>query len=245
MLLVRGTVGEVGGDRMSTKHALLGLLLEGPSYPYKLADQLKERVGPAWVVSSGQVYNTIGQLEKEELIEPVDNRMVGQDKRRRFVSITDSGAREFESWMEAGLAAVKLPRRPELLKITLAGPERLKTVLDHIDAYEESCTKRLNEFKEVRDLIPPHRTPVRADHALLRLNLSFDITLLEGELQRARDTREVLLWLHAQPEVIWPSTADPTGTEKTHARRVARKELFEGMAVPQSRQPRRGRFTQR
>jgi DNA-binding PadR family transcriptional regulator len=230
---------------MSTKHALLGLLLEGPSYPYKLADRLKERVGPAWAVSSGQVYKTIGQLEKEELIESVDSSMVDQDKRRRFVSITDSGAREFENWLVAVLVAVKLPRRPELLKITLAGPERLKTVLDQIDAYEESCTKRLNEFKRVRDLIPPHQVPVRADHALLRLNLSFDITLLEGELQRARDTREMLLWLHAQPEAIWPSTADPSATQKARARRGAREELFEGMAAPQPRQSRRGRLGQR
>lgn len=56
---------------MSTKHALLGLLIEGSSYPYQLADRLKERLGPAWELSSGQVYNTIRKMEEEELIEPV------------------------------------------------------------------------------------------------------------------------------------------------------------------------------
>jgi DNA-binding PadR family transcriptional regulator len=228
---------------MSTKHALLGLLLEGSSYPYQLADRLKERLGPAWAVSSGQVYNTIRQMEKEELIEPVADGAVDH-KRRRFVSITDSGEREFEDWLEAILVAVKLPRRPELLKITLAGSARLKTVLGQIDAYEERYTKRLNEFKEVRDLIPPQRRPVRADHVLLRLNLSFDISLLEGELQRARETREMLLWLHAQPEAIWPSAADPSEAHKARARRGAREELFEGMAAPRPRQPRSERLGQ-
>lgn len=229
---------------MSTKHALLGLLLEGPSYPYQLADRLKERLGPAWALSSGQVYNTIRQMEKEELIEPVADSP-GDHKRRRSVSITNSGEREFADWLEAVLVAVKLPRRPELLKITLAGPARLKTVLDHIDAYEERYAKRLSEFKDVRSLIPHQPTLVRADHVLLRLNLSFDISLLEGELQRAREMREMVLWLHAQPNAVWPSIADPSGIEQARARQDARDELFDEMAATQRRQPKRERLGRR
>ena len=220
---------------MSTKHALLGLLLEGSAYPYQLADRLKDRLGPAWDVNSGQIYNTIGQMEREALIEPVGEN--AGDKRRHFFSITHSGRREFEDWLETISDAVKLHRRPELLKITLAGPERLSTALDQIDAYEESCAKRLNEFQEARDLIPHQRTHVRADHVLLRLNLSTDISLLEGELRRARETREMLLWLHAQPEAIWPPTTDPSSSRKAQERRGAREELFEGMAAKQPSNP--------
>jgi DNA-binding PadR family transcriptional regulator len=226
---------------MSTKHALLGLLLEGASYPYQLADRLKERVGPAWAVSSGQVYNTIRQMEKDGLIEPVGSNMAGQDKRRRFFCITGGGEREFESWLQDISGAVRLHRRPELLKITLAGPERLSTMLGHIDAYEESCTRRLNEFREALDLIPSQRARVRADHVLLRLNLSVDISLLEGELQRAREARETLLWLHAQPDAIWPSTANQSGSQEARVWRGARKELFEGMASTQPKRERLGR----
>ncbi|HTC59204.1 MAG TPA: PadR family transcriptional regulator [Solirubrobacteraceae bacterium] len=227
---------------MSTKHALLGLLLEGPSYPYQLADRLKERLGPSWALSSGQVYNTIRKMEEEELIAPVANGSEDQT-RRRSVSITASGEREFEDWLEAILVTVKLPRRPELLKITLA-PDRLKTVLGHIDAYEERYAKRLSEFRDVRSLIPHQPTLVRADHVLLRLNLSFDISLLEGELQRAREMREMLLWLHAQPNAVWPSIANPSGTEKARARQDARDELFEEMAATQRRRAKRERLGQ-
>jgi DNA-binding PadR family transcriptional regulator len=224
---------------MSTKHALLGLLLEGSSYPYQLADRLTDRLGPAWAVSSGQVYSTIRQMETEELIEPLGDNARGQDKRRRFVSITDRGQREFEDWLEAMSGVVKLRRRPELLKITLAGPERLNTALDQIDAFEKSCTRRLNELRGARDLIPDQRTRVRADHVLLRLNLSFDISLLEGELQRGRDAREMLTWLHAQPDAIWPSTAEQSGSQTARVRRGAREELFGRMAAKQSRPPKR------
>jgi DNA-binding PadR family transcriptional regulator len=228
---------------MSTKHALLGLLLEGPSYPYQLADRLKERVGPAWAVSSGQVYNTIGKMERDGLIEPVGSNMAGQDKRRRFFSITDGGEREFEDWLAAITGPVRLHRRPELLKITLAGPERLSTALGHIDAYEERCTGRLNELREARDLIPRQRTRVRADHVLLRLNLGIDISLLEGELQRAREARETLLWLHSQPDAIWPSTADQSTSQEARIREDAREEIF-GRIASEQRQPRRERLGQ-
>jgi len=221
---------------VSTKHALLGLLLEGSSYPYQLADRLQDRLGPGWAVGSGQVSNTIRQMEKEGLIEPTASG-VREHKRRRFVSITESGEREFDDWLDAVLVAVKLPRRPELLKITLAGPERLSTAVEHIDAYEESCMRRLNEFLDARDSIPRQRARVRADYVLLRLNLSADISLLEGELQRAREVRETLLWLHSQPNAIWPSTAARSSSQAAPAWRAARNEIFEGMASTRREQP--------
>ncbi len=224
---------------MSAKHALLGLLIEGPAYPYRLADRLEARLGPAWSVDQSQLYKTIGQMEKEGLIEPVGGRIEGQDKRRRFFAITDVGEREFEDWLELVSGAVRLHRRPQLLKITLAGPQRLSTALGQLDAYEQSCARRLNEFVETRDQIPPQHTPVRADHTFLRLNLSIDITLLEGELQRARETRETLLWLHAQPDAIWPSTGEPSRTHNALARRGAREDLFEGIAAKRRQQPKR------
>jgi DNA-binding PadR family transcriptional regulator len=232
---------------LSAKHALLGLLIEGPAYPYLLADRLEARLGPAWSVDESQLYKTIGQMEKEGLIEPVGGKTKGQDKRRRFFAITEGGEREFEDWLELVSGAVRLHRRPQLLKITLAGPKRLSTALEQIDAYEQSCTRRLNEFVEVREQIPRQQTPVRADHVLLRLNLGIDIALLEGELQRARGTRETLLWLHAQPEAIWPATAEPSRTHNPLGRRGAREDLCEGIAAKRRRQqqPKREELGQR
>jgi DNA-binding PadR family transcriptional regulator len=230
---------------LSAKHALLGLLIEGPAYPYRLADRLEARLGPAWSVDEGQLYRIIGQMEREGLIEPVGGRIEGQDKRRHFFAITDVGEREFEDWLDLVSGAVRLHRRPQLLKITFAGPERLSTALGQLDAYEQSCTRRLNEFVEARDQIPRQHMPVRADHTFLRLNLGMDIALLEGELQRARETRETLLWLHEQPEAIWPPTGEPSGAHDAPARRGAREDLFEGIAAKRRERPKREALGQR
>ena len=216
---------------MSAKHALLGLLLHGSAYPYQLADRLETRLGPAWAVNSGQLYQTIERLERDGLIERVEGSGQSRDDRHVF-QITESGVTEFERWFDATTGGVRLYRRPLLVKITLAGPKRLREALGLVDAYELECAARLNELLRTRDEVPLHGSLVRADHVLLRLNLSADISQLEGELQWARHAREMVSWLLAQ-EAIWPSTAERSGavSEGTRDRKCVRKELFDKMAA--------------
>jgi DNA-binding PadR family transcriptional regulator len=216
---------------MSAKHALLGLLLQGSAYPYQLADRLEARLGPAWSVDSGQLYKTIKQMESDGLIERADDEE-GQGERRHVCAITESGAEEFERWFDAATGGARLHRRPLLVKVTLAGPERLKEALEQVDAYELDRTARLKELLRTRDEIPPQGLQARADHLLLRVNLGADIYQLEGELKWARDAHDVLSRLLSQ-EAIWPSAPERSGAapEKAHDRQGAREELFDKMAA--------------
>jgi DNA-binding PadR family transcriptional regulator len=216
---------------MSAKHALLGLLLQGSAYPYQLADRLEDRLGPAWSVNSGQLYKTIKQMESDMLIERVDG-VEGRDERRHIFAITASGAEEFDRWFEATTGGVRLYRRSLLVKITLAGPERLRDALEMMDAYEQDCTKRLNELLRKRDEVPREGSQVRADHVLLRVNLSADISQLEGELRWTRDARDVVSRLLSQ-EAIWLSAPERSSPapEEARDRQGARAELFDRMAA--------------
>src|ERR1700685_1230557 len=108
---------------MCAKHALLGLLRQRPAYPYELADRLQARLGPAWAINSGQLYQTVQRLEAEGLIERVDATFESHEDRHVF-AITDLGVKEFEHWFESETAGARLPRRPLIAKITLAGPGR-------------------------------------------------------------------------------------------------------------------------
>lgn len=217
---------------MSTKHGLLGLLLQGSSYPYQLADRLEKRLGPSWLVDSGQVYKTIGQMEELGLIELVDRGGGDQDERRRFFAITERGAEEFEKWFQATTDRVKLPRRPLLLKITVSGPERLDEVLKQLEAYELDCTICLQEILRTREEIPHPGPELRADHLFLRVNLGADIAHLEGELKWARDARDVISRLLSQ-KAIWLSTHKRTSTpsERTPDPKGVRIALFDEMAA--------------
>jgi DNA-binding PadR family transcriptional regulator len=220
---------------MSAKHALLGLLRERPAYGYQLGERLQERLGPAWAINSGHLYQTLKRMRKEGLIERVDGAERGRGDRHVF-ALTDSGDAEFQSWFEQAGDGPQLPRRPLLLKITLAGPDRLEDVLRQVDAYERDCADRLKELSCEQDEIPDADQQVRADHVLLRLGLSADISHLRAELGWARHARQMVSWLLGQ-ETVWPGTRRRPGSSVTEARerQDAREELFGRIARKQLR----------
>ncbi len=214
---------------MSAKHALLGLLLDTPAYPYQLASRLEQRLGPSWEVNSGQLYQTVKTMERDGLIERVQGAGGGREDRHVF-AITDDGAREFERWFQGSPDHVRLPRRPLLAKITFAGPERLAEALAKVDTYESECAARLAGVARLRDELTTDGPLVRAQELLLRLNLSTDVIQLEGELRWAAHARELLQWL-AEGEAVWPSRhRQARSGERRHDRSGARKELFGRMA---------------
>ena len=230
---------------MSAKHALLGLLFYRPAYRYQLGERLEERLGPAWAINSGQLYQTIKRLEEQGLIERVDGAADDRTERDIF-AITDGGVDEFERWFGAEMGGARLLRRPLLVKITLAGPERLKGVLEQIDAYESSCAARLKELSSEQEEIPLGGQRVRADHVLLRLGLSADIAHLDAELGWARHARQTISWLLNQ-DAIWPSARKRPGapTKRADDRESAREQLFGRIAARQRRsvsgEPEQGR----
>jgi DNA-binding PadR family transcriptional regulator len=213
---------------VSAKHAVLGLLLQRDAYPYELADRLRSRLGPAWAINSGQLSHTIRTLEREGLIERVVPASAARSERNVF-SITKRGSEEFERWWrEDEMQGVRLARRPLLLKLALAGADRLRTALDQVESYEHTCAQRIGELVRQRDDVPLSGFEVRADHVLLRLSLSADIFQLEGELHWARQAHEVITWL-LNTGAVWPSRAAPPAVEDpAHA---ARRELFGRMAA--------------
>lgn len=226
---------------MSAKHALLGLLLDRPAYPYQLADQLQQRLGPAWKVNSGQLYQTIKGLEKDGLIERLRDVSDEHDDRHVF-QVTDRGVLEFERFFEQTPEAVRLCRRPLLVKITFAGPGKLRDAMAKVDAYEAQCAAQLAEMARRHEELSVEGPLLRADHLLLRLNLSADVFQLEGELRWARHAREMLSWL-AGRQAVWPSGRERAQARQAESERAqheaglhqrerddARRRLFDRMA---------------
>jgi len=212
---------------MSAKHTLLGLLLQGPAYPYQLADRLQQLMGPAWRINSGHLYQTINRIEEEGLVEPVDAHRRAS-RNRHVVAITASGEEEFERWWEEPTDKAQPSRRTLLAKITLAGPERLKDALTQIEAYELKHAARLKEFLRAREAISLGGPKVRADQVLLGLNLTAEIIQLEGELEFARHAYGMVSWL-LNREAIWRSGQERAAASDT--RKGAREELFGRIAA--------------
>lgn len=213
------------------------MLRDGPAYSYQLAARIHELLGPGFDINTGQMSALTTTLRRDELIELVaetgqTERRAGSD--RRIYALTPKGAEEYEDFFAHGSNEPKTFRRSLLVKMALAGPERLGEVLDQINDYEQHCTDRIGELNLRRDeVLPDEDLRPRVDRVILRLAIDADVYQLKAELAWARHAREMISWLR-QSDAIWPaSLASPrlaANPEQT-ARDEARKQLLDRLAA--------------
>lgn len=80
---------------MSLKHALLGLLAQGPRSGYGLLKHFEGSVGYAWPALHSQIYPELARLREEELIEQVGEGPRGA----KTYELTGRGLDEVRRWL--------------------------------------------------------------------------------------------------------------------------------------------------
>jgi len=102
---------------MSVRHALLGLLSEGPKYGHQLRQEFEERTGDVWPLNVGQVYTTLQRLERDGLVESEDSGLEGPQKAFR---ITPAGEEELAEWLRTPPDLTSPPRDELVIKVLVA-----------------------------------------------------------------------------------------------------------------------------
>ena len=103
---------------------LLALLAKEPAHGYELKQALEQTFGAAYPRANiGQVYVTLGRLEKAGLIE---GRDVAQDGKpdKRVYAITEAGRHEVAAWLTEPTEGPRV-RDEFFLKLVLAPETRL------------------------------------------------------------------------------------------------------------------------
>jgi DNA-binding PadR family transcriptional regulator len=131
-------------SRLSTKHAVLGLMIDRPSYGYNLQQQIAERLGFLGLAESA-VYKTLERLEHDGWVEEVGQKQVGATRRgapRVLYRATPDGVASFKSWMAETSDRAVL--RDELqAKLALSDPEDLPRLLEVAEAQSRECLQEL------------------------------------------------------------------------------------------------------
>src|SRR3981081_4599722 len=79
--------------------ALLGLVIERPSYAYELAQRFERAYDGALSLSStSHVYTALGTLQNRSLIEEVPGTRSGRQPKPRYRA-TPSGVEEYRDWL--------------------------------------------------------------------------------------------------------------------------------------------------
>jgi DNA-binding PadR family transcriptional regulator len=81
---------------VSVRHALLALLSEGPKYGLQLREEFEAGTSEVRPLNVGQLYATLGRLEREGLVTSDDSEAAGPHKHFR---ITAGGAGELAAWL--------------------------------------------------------------------------------------------------------------------------------------------------
>jgi DNA-binding PadR family transcriptional regulator len=176
---------------MSTPHVLLGLLIAGPRHGYDLKRAHDERLPQAKPLAFGQVYATLGRLERDGYVEQSGQDRDGGPDRTSY-ALTDLGREHLDAW----LASVEPPAPyvsntlfSKVVVSLLAGDaERASTYLvaqraAHMARMREMTTLKAAPDTGVGDV-------VAADYAIAHLDA--DLRWLQTTLQRVAELdREV------------------------------------------------------
>ncbi|MBO0812459.1 MAG: PadR family transcriptional regulator [Microlunatus sp.] len=101
---------------MSVRWGILALLTQQPMYGAQLRSEFEERTGGTWPLNVGQVYTTLGRLERDGLVACQE----ADDEGRISYQITREGRRQVKLWWESPVPRDETPRSELVIKLALA-----------------------------------------------------------------------------------------------------------------------------
>lgn len=167
---------------MSTAFTLLGLLEPSPTHGYELKRTFDEHFATDKPLPFGQVYATLGRLERDGRAIVVGTESGDGPERKRY-AITDQGVTDLERWLAD--PEVPEPRLQTLLfsKVVLA----LRSGRDanrYLDAQRTAHLSRMRELTTLRRSAPLNQA-LLADYALFHIEA--DLRWLELTAARLDD----------------------------------------------------------
>ncbi|WP_377269505.1 PadR family transcriptional regulator [Peterkaempfera sp. SMS 1(5)a] len=131
---------------MSIRHGLLALLDQGPRYGYQLRSEFEARTGATWPLNVGQVYTTLGRLERDGLVEPSGE----DDEGHVFYAITETGRAEVRSWFGTPVRRDNPPRDELAIKLAMAVTVPGVDVREVVQAQRRHSVRALQDYTRLK-----------------------------------------------------------------------------------------------
>jgi DNA-binding PadR family transcriptional regulator len=118
--------------------ALLGLIIERPSYAYALAQRFERTYGHALRLSSvSHAYAALATLKERGLIEELPGTKTGPQPKPHFRA-TEKGLADYHAWLIGQVAEERRRQKVFLLQLTALTRDPAKA-FEVLDAYEQAC----------------------------------------------------------------------------------------------------------
>lgn len=135
---------------MSVKHSLLALLSEGPRYGAALRSTFEERTGGTWPLNVGQVYTTLGRLERDGLVVREDASAEDEDTATIRYAATPAGLAEVDRWWAEPVDRASAPRQELAIKLALAVTVSGVDITALVQAQRHATMSHLQELTRLK-----------------------------------------------------------------------------------------------
>lgn len=156
---------------MSTAHALLGLLEQGPAYGYRLKGDYDARFGRDKPLAYGQVYSSLARFERHGWAQSLDAQGGAGPDRKRY-QITPDGVIVVDAWVYEPQVPGEFATSTLCARVSVA-------LLSGRDAAEVLQRQRSSHLSRMRALT---RERARAD-AATSLALGYELAHLDADLR--------------------------------------------------------------
>jgi DNA-binding PadR family transcriptional regulator len=178
--------------------ALLGLVIERPSYAYELARRFERIYEGALSLSSvSHVYMALPALLERGLIEPIGGEPGARRTRRRYRA-TELGHDEHARWVIRQVTEERRRQQVLIAQLGAIAHEHERTI-ELLDAYEQACLREIVAA-------PPADTHMAGTTGLVRRLL--------GEETRLAVAAKLRWVQYARSELL--AFAQPTGSVHAH-----------------------------
>ena len=131
---------------MSIRHGLLALLEQGPRYGSQLRTQFEARTGGTWPLNIGQVYTTLGRLERDGMVVQEGEDEAG----RTLYALTEAGRAELGAWFARPVERARPPRDELAIKLVLAVAAPGVDVRKVVEGQRRHVAEALHEYVRQR-----------------------------------------------------------------------------------------------
>ena len=169
---------------MNVPYGLLGLLEDSPRHGYDLKHSYDRLFTPSKPLKFGQVYSTLGRLERDGLVTGATEEP-GRGPDRKLYEITGDGVTDLDRWLREPEPAEPHTRNVLFGKVLLAllSDRPAERVLREQRVQHERRMQELTRMKAEGDL----HAVVLADYGLLHLEADLKwMELTEARLARLR-----------------------------------------------------------
>ncbi len=169
---------------MPTAEVLLALLRDGPSHGYDVKRGHDHWFPDTRPLAYGQVYSTLGRLERDGLIEVIETKSEGAAERTVY-ALTELGAARVSEWLAEPESSADRGA-DELVRKTMAA---LHSPGGATAFVARQRAAHLHRIRELTDQALPDDPLARLarDHTIAHLDA--DLRWLDAALERANDTQ--------------------------------------------------------